>query len=493
MPAPSLLKLATAVCARNVKKIDDVGDAPYFLVRPILMRVENPEHLHQIELKSPHLVEDTSELWLEFIKRDIPRSFQSGYVYFNTNVNVNVNDNDDDDDDDDDGKITSSADKPCYTVYKTLTDESQRQFENDAQRMLRALQETSKKKELLKTKIIDVKPSPQQRNRGGGGSSRQSMRSTIARCVARDRRMMMMTGITEPKKPFQLPKPPSRKMSTPTHLLNKGLGTVTQAPKGLVEAYKPVTTQQPAASPGTNGTAGAARRTIVAGSTRPSSSTIQRRTVARTSSSSRRGLLEGKSIPSSSSNPSRTSLRDPPRITKPTASTVTTTSSSLLSSSHTIRRNTTASTASPFKKPTTLRSVTAASLSSTVSPRSAAATAAPGSSTAITRTRESSRRQVSGTNNSSSSPAAAAAAAATASTAAKRTGNRQPQSDTPPIRVASGTAPARRIVFSSGSPSSADTTRRALDKRKRDDRAEQQQQQRAPLKQKRTKKTKYDV
>lgn len=49
-----------------------VGDLPYKLVRPILLKVQAPEQLHAIEQASPHLIGETDELWLNFIKRDVP-------------------------------------------------------------------------------------------------------------------------------------------------------------------------------------------------------------------------------------------------------------------------------------------------------------------------------------------------------------------------------------------------------------------------------------
>ncbi|RAL15076.1 elongin A domain-containing protein [Aspergillus homomorphus CBS 101889] len=73
MPPPSLLQLCTATAIRNIKHLDDIGNIPYALARPFLLKVESPEKLRALELQSPHLMQDDEELWLEFIKRDIPR------------------------------------------------------------------------------------------------------------------------------------------------------------------------------------------------------------------------------------------------------------------------------------------------------------------------------------------------------------------------------------------------------------------------------------
>ncbi|KIW22684.1 uncharacterized protein PV07_10957 [Cladophialophora immunda] len=72
MPADSLLDMARRACARNVHRITDIGDLDYDLIRPILLKIESPEKLHQLELSSPQIIGHDAELWLNFIKRDIP-------------------------------------------------------------------------------------------------------------------------------------------------------------------------------------------------------------------------------------------------------------------------------------------------------------------------------------------------------------------------------------------------------------------------------------
>ncbi|EXJ56498.1 hypothetical protein A1O7_06842 [Cladophialophora yegresii CBS 114405] len=72
MPADSLLDMARRVAGRNIHKITDIGDVSYNIIRPVLLKIESPEQLYQLELNSPQLVGNTSELWLNFMKRDIP-------------------------------------------------------------------------------------------------------------------------------------------------------------------------------------------------------------------------------------------------------------------------------------------------------------------------------------------------------------------------------------------------------------------------------------
>ncbi|KAI0102958.1 hypothetical protein GGR51DRAFT_550219 [Nemania sp. FL0031] len=68
----SLIDLCTAVCLRNIKDIDDMGYAPYGIVRPILQKIDNAAQLRRIEMNSPHLEGETAECWKRLIARDFP-------------------------------------------------------------------------------------------------------------------------------------------------------------------------------------------------------------------------------------------------------------------------------------------------------------------------------------------------------------------------------------------------------------------------------------
>jgi hypothetical protein len=45
MPADTLLDIAVRACCRISKRITDIGDIPYDLIRPVLIKVESPEQL----------------------------------------------------------------------------------------------------------------------------------------------------------------------------------------------------------------------------------------------------------------------------------------------------------------------------------------------------------------------------------------------------------------------------------------------------------------
>ncbi|EXJ77897.1 hypothetical protein A1O3_09056 [Capronia epimyces CBS 606.96] len=71
MPADTLFNMARRACIRCSGRITDIGDLDYELVRPVLLKIESPEKLHQIERASPQIIGKDAELWMTFIKRDI--------------------------------------------------------------------------------------------------------------------------------------------------------------------------------------------------------------------------------------------------------------------------------------------------------------------------------------------------------------------------------------------------------------------------------------
>ena len=72
MPVHSLAQLARKACIKNVNSITDVGDAEYDLVRPVLLRLQNPKQLYELEQVCPQIIGADAEIWKEFCKRDVP-------------------------------------------------------------------------------------------------------------------------------------------------------------------------------------------------------------------------------------------------------------------------------------------------------------------------------------------------------------------------------------------------------------------------------------
>ncbi|KAI4151760.1 MAG: hypothetical protein L6R39_001949 [Caloplaca ligustica] len=72
MPAPSLAWLARQTIIKNISMLTDVGDIPYDLLRPVLLKIENAKQLQTLEEASPQLRGADEEIWISLIKRDIP-------------------------------------------------------------------------------------------------------------------------------------------------------------------------------------------------------------------------------------------------------------------------------------------------------------------------------------------------------------------------------------------------------------------------------------
>lgn len=66
---PSLYALALQQCIKYSNFIDDIGDTPYILIKPILAKLSH-EQLAEIEQKAPHIVDQSDELWRDVIARE---------------------------------------------------------------------------------------------------------------------------------------------------------------------------------------------------------------------------------------------------------------------------------------------------------------------------------------------------------------------------------------------------------------------------------------
>lgn len=66
-----LAEIAVRKCIKHVNQLEDIGDLPYHLVKPILMKM-NAKQLQVVELNSSQLLPYSDELWVELIKRDFP-------------------------------------------------------------------------------------------------------------------------------------------------------------------------------------------------------------------------------------------------------------------------------------------------------------------------------------------------------------------------------------------------------------------------------------
>jgi elongin-A len=70
--ARSLYEQAKTATIRHIDLLTDVGYLPYSFMRPVLLKLENPDQLRALEKTCPQLLGEDGEVWLKFIKRDIP-------------------------------------------------------------------------------------------------------------------------------------------------------------------------------------------------------------------------------------------------------------------------------------------------------------------------------------------------------------------------------------------------------------------------------------
>lgn len=67
----SLYEQAKTALIKNISMLNDVGELPYHFVRSILLRVESPTQLREIEKSSPQIIGLDGEIWEKLIQRDV--------------------------------------------------------------------------------------------------------------------------------------------------------------------------------------------------------------------------------------------------------------------------------------------------------------------------------------------------------------------------------------------------------------------------------------
>ncbi|KAL2838495.1 RNA polymerase II transcription factor SIII subunit A-domain-containing protein [Aspergillus pseudodeflectus] len=229
MPAPSLRHLCTATAIRNVKYLNDIGNIPYELARPFLLKIESPEKLRSLELQSPHLMKDDVELWLEFIKRDIPRS----------------------------DEIELPEQPDCwYDVYCDLREQVQRAVDEDAEKLKMALDGISSERAKHSAILVDrrslhlprERPTAKQRyasfdrkmggiapvfsskNRSGSSSDPQGTPIWSFGRPSAPRETKKKNIFTATKR--------NPALAVPTKQLNNRATQVRQAPRSLIEEHR---------------------------------------------------------------------------------------------------------------------------------------------------------------------------------------------------------------------------------------------------------------
>ncbi|OLN94324.1 Elongin-A [Colletotrichum chlorophyti] len=179
-PVKSLAELCVAVCQRHISELTSVGNGDslqYHHVRDILLRVTNPAQLREIELNSPHIQGDTSELWLRLIKKEFPtESHEKNYAPKNPSK--------------------------WYKIYERYADE-RREAQQQAEAELRArFQGLQQKKDTNVSRIVDPRylPKPPKTGRTFGTRGRGGKDLPSSLNLNAGSRMKMTTGASVMKK-----------------------------------------------------------------------------------------------------------------------------------------------------------------------------------------------------------------------------------------------------------------------------------------------------
>jgi elongin-A len=210
--------------------LTDVGSFEYWKIRSILQRIESPEQLHQIELRSPQIRGEDAELWRAFIARDIPNWQTKNY----------------------------SPKNPLkwYEVYVKYKKEEQKEIKRDEEILRNSMLGLKKERETHVSKVVDLRALPKvpkdprmMANNGGVpiGKSRgfkkegasALMWTSGSKTKLTDGKSVLTRARREAKEISQM-----SKLSRPTHQLKGKMGQVMRAPPGMVNEYQKAT--QPA-------------------------------------------------------------------------------------------------------------------------------------------------------------------------------------------------------------------------------------------------------
>jgi elongin-A len=72
MPVPSLYELAKQRLIKNIDLLNDIGDLPFTFLESVIRNIQNPSQLQQLEESCPQIQGETGDIWMRFIRRDIP-------------------------------------------------------------------------------------------------------------------------------------------------------------------------------------------------------------------------------------------------------------------------------------------------------------------------------------------------------------------------------------------------------------------------------------
>ena len=225
MPVASLYSLAKRACIRNIANITDIGDVPYEYVRPVLLKLTNPKQLRDLEKANPQLVGADSELWHEFVKRDVENGEQ---------------------------KIAQFDVPASYKMWRKLTKEERDAMDRDAEELAKQMQSIKNATAQRTSKVIEASKLPKLPRLGGmrvekgrgGGPIRHSSGDPSTLSFTSGSKTKTLTGqgvISKARREAREMSLFSAKksvLSVPTHQLGNKASFVSAAPRGFVDTHK---------------------------------------------------------------------------------------------------------------------------------------------------------------------------------------------------------------------------------------------------------------
>ncbi|KAI1213797.1 RNA polymerase II transcription factor SIII subunit A-domain-containing protein [Annulohypoxylon truncatum] len=214
----SLVELCTTVCIQNIKEIYDIGGAPYSIVRPILLKINDAEQLLQLEQLSPHIQGDDAECWQRLIDRDFPHQVKKHTIV----------------------PKDSTRWSKVYQKYKKLDAEEKKEA---LAKLNNGFKNITKEKQAKAVKAVNFNTRvhgriPGQRKTGLPGGRHVAGSGGLTWGGGSRTKTSSAQGIMQKARREAAEIARRKQLSTPTGQLLVRQGQITQAPRGMVEEHR---------------------------------------------------------------------------------------------------------------------------------------------------------------------------------------------------------------------------------------------------------------
>jgi elongin-A len=185
--------------------INDLGDCPYELIRPVLLKLESPEQLYQLEINSPQIIGHDGEIWLQLIRRDIP---------------------------DWESKPHQPKDpKNWWKVYRKLKEQIQKDREQGAEKLRAELNSIKDEQEQNFAKVVSRKDLPRE---PGSQRSRTLYNYNSGKTGSKSgHKLSLLDKIRKEARDARV-----ARLNIPASMVPKQPTKVTRAPQSFVDEYK---------------------------------------------------------------------------------------------------------------------------------------------------------------------------------------------------------------------------------------------------------------